>query len=209
MPPVISHTSPMLKSSGYLDCVYPFWLAYRSLQLRCFGAFQWQSYSVFFCIWAFHRWPASNSLNGKLLPINCICWFFFHNIDRWISNCFSFAWLIRLALFFMPVKYHPPEPYVRRVQAWKMHVFTLVQVFALVVLWTVKSSQFSLAFPFFLIMMVPLRQRLTMIFSPREMNAVSKTYTHAVLYRGRMFWNYNVIEKKLGSLAITICPKKL
>lgn len=72
----------------------------------------------------------------------------------------------------MPVKYHPPEAYVRRVPAWKMHIYTLVQVFALAVLWTVKSSEFSLAFPFFLIMMVPLRQRLSMFFTPREINAV-------------------------------------
>lgn len=73
----------------------------------------------------------------------------------------------------MPVKYHPSEPYVRRVHAWKMHVYTLVQVFALVVLWAVKSSRFSLAFPFFLIMMVPLRQRLSMFFNSREINAVN------------------------------------
>lgn len=72
----------------------------------------------------------------------------------------------------MPVKYHPSEPYVRRVPAWKMHVYTMVQVFALAVLWTVKSSSFSLAFPFFLIMMVPLRQQLTHFFNPREINAV-------------------------------------
>lgn len=82
----------------------------------------------------------------------------------------------------MPVKYHPPEPYVRRVQAWKMHIFTLVQVFALAVLWAVKSSQFSLAFPFFLIMMVPLRQRLTTFFNTREMNAVSVFYFHFYFY---------------------------
>lgn len=84
-----------------------------------------------------------------------------------------FARIIRLSLFFMPVKYHPPEPYVRRLPAWKMHVYTMVQVGALVVLWTVKSSEFSLAFPFFLIMMVPLRQRLTMFFNARELNAVN------------------------------------
>lgn len=72
----------------------------------------------------------------------------------------------------MPVKYHPPEPYVRRVHAWKMHVYTMVQVGALVVLWAVKSSEFSLAFPFFLIMMVPLRQLLSIFFNPREINAV-------------------------------------
>lgn len=72
----------------------------------------------------------------------------------------------------MPVKYHPPEPYVRRVPTWKMHTFTCIQVLALVILWTVKSSSFSLAFPFVLIMMVPLRIRMASFFNAREINAV-------------------------------------
>lgn len=73
----------------------------------------------------------------------------------------------------MPVKHHPPSPFVRRVPTWKMHIFTAVQVGALVMLWTVKSSQFSLAFPFFLIMMVPIRQQMEKIFTPLELRAVS------------------------------------
>lgn len=73
----------------------------------------------------------------------------------------------------MPVKYHPHEPYVRRVPTWKMHMYTFIQIISLIILWTVKSSRFSLAFPFLLIMMVPLRQRMALFFNPREMNAVS------------------------------------
>lgn len=78
----------------------------------------------------------------------------------------------RLRLFFMPVKYHPAEPYVRRVPTWKMHIFTLIQIIALATLWTVKSSSISLAFPFVLILMVPLRQKMDAIFTERELNAV-------------------------------------
>lgn len=81
--------------------------------------------------------------------------------------------LYRLRLFFMPVKHHPQVPFVRRVPSWKMHVFTLVQVLALAVLWAVKSSQFSLAFPFFLIMMVPIRKQLERLYTPLELRAVS------------------------------------
>lgn len=73
----------------------------------------------------------------------------------------------------MPVKYHPSEPFVRRVPTWKMHLFTFAQVMALALLWAVKSSKFSLAFPFFLIMMVPLRQKLATLFTASELNAVS------------------------------------
>lgn len=72
----------------------------------------------------------------------------------------------------MPTKYHPPEPYVRRVPTWKMHVFTMIQVLALALLWTVKSSSVSLVFPFVLILMVPLRQRMENFYTVREMDAV-------------------------------------
>lgn len=82
------------------------------------------------------------------------------------------SFFIRCGLFFMPVKYHPSEAYVRRVPTWKMHVFTLTQIAGLAVLWMVKSSSFSLAFPFVLIMLVPLRQRMARLFTERELDAV-------------------------------------
>lgn len=73
----------------------------------------------------------------------------------------------------MPIKHYPPTPYVKRVPTWKIHMFTTAQVIGLVVLWTVKSSSFSLAFPFFLIMMVPLRFKMGKFYTPTEINAVS------------------------------------
>jgi hypothetical protein len=73
----------------------------------------------------------------------------------------------------MPVKHHGTEPFVRRVPTWKMHIFTFVQVAALAMLWTVKSSSVSLLFPFFLIMMIPVRKQFEKIFTPLELRAVS------------------------------------
>lgn len=80
---------------------------------------------------------------------------------------------ISLRLFFTPVKYHPAELYVKRVPTWKMHIFTGVQIVSLAILWTVASSRFSLAFPFVLVLMVPLRQRMEQYFTSLELNAVS------------------------------------
>lgn len=74
----------------------------------------------------------------------------------------------------MPVKYHPQETYVRRVPTWKMHIFTTVQILALATLWAVKSSSFSLAFPFVLVLMVPLRQKIEVLFTPQEIEAVNE-----------------------------------
>lgn len=89
-----------------------------------------------------------------------------------ICSMFGVQFFERLRLLFMPVKHHPQVPFVRRVPTWKMHFYTLIQVLALVILWIVKSSKFSLAFPFFLIMMVPLRKQLDKIFTPTEIRAV-------------------------------------
>uniref|UniRef100_A0A8C8VR09 Anion exchange protein n=1 Tax=Pelusios castaneus TaxID=367368 RepID=A0A8C8VR09_9SAUR len=64
----------------------------------------------------------------------------------------------RILLMLKPPKYHPDEPYVRRVKTWRMHIFTLTQITCLVILWAVKSTQASLALPFLLILTVPLRR---------------------------------------------------
>ncbi|XP_059218992.1 anion exchange protein 3 isoform X3 [Stomoxys calcitrans] len=78
----------------------------------------------------------------------------------------------RVKLFFMPVKHYPPTPYVRKVPTWKMHMFTAIQVGCLALLWAVKSSKISLAFPFFLVMMVPIRMKLGSMYKPQEIAAL-------------------------------------
>lgn len=55
-----------------------------------------------------------------------------------------------------------------------MNMFTIIQLLCIVLLWVVKSTVASLAFPFILIMTVPLRRLiLTRIFEERELAAVS------------------------------------
>nr|XP_022905719.1 anion exchange protein 2 isoform X2 [Onthophagus taurus] len=79
----------------------------------------------------------------------------------------------RIRLLFMPVKHHPSSaPYVKRVRTVKMHLFTFVQIFCLTVLWVVKSTKASLAFPFFLILLIPLRSQLNKIFTPVELRGL-------------------------------------
>lgn len=78
----------------------------------------------------------------------------------------------RVKLFFMPVKHHGSANYVRRVQTYKMHIFTTVQILCLAVLWIVKSTQAALALPFFLILMMPLRSQMTRFFTAAELRAL-------------------------------------
>ncbi|XP_076171148.1 anion exchange protein Ae2 isoform X1 [Ptiloglossa arizonensis] len=78
----------------------------------------------------------------------------------------------RVKLFFMPVKHHGTANYVRRVQTYKMHIFTLIQILCLAILWTVKSTRAALALPFFLILMIPLRAQMRHFFTVAELRAL-------------------------------------
>uniref|UniRef100_A0A4W4GAF8 Anion exchange protein n=1 Tax=Electrophorus electricus TaxID=8005 RepID=A0A4W4GAF8_ELEEL len=79
----------------------------------------------------------------------------------------------RMLLLLMPPKYHPDHTYVRKVRTLRMHLFTGVQLVCLGLLWAVMSTAASLAFPFFLILTVPLRMFvLPRIFTQREMQCL-------------------------------------
>uniref|UniRef100_A0A7N9AP72 Anion exchange protein n=1 Tax=Mastacembelus armatus TaxID=205130 RepID=A0A7N9AP72_9TELE len=76
----------------------------------------------------------------------------------------------RMMLLLMPPKYHPDHTYVRKVRTLRMHLFTCIQLVCLAVLWAVMSTQASLAFPFVLILTVPVKMfLLPRIFTLREM----------------------------------------
>uniref|UniRef100_A0A8C7ZAM7 Solute carrier family 4 member 1a (Diego blood group) n=1 Tax=Oryzias sinensis TaxID=183150 RepID=A0A8C7ZAM7_9TELE len=79
----------------------------------------------------------------------------------------------RMLLLITPKKYHPSDPYATRVKTLRMHLFTLVQIVCLAVLWAVKMSPFSLALPFVLILTIPLRMLMTgRLFTPLEMKCL-------------------------------------
>ena len=79
----------------------------------------------------------------------------------------------RLTLMLMPVKHHPNVSYVKVVKTWRLHLFTVLQGLGLVILWIVKSTSAALAFPFFVVAMIPYRLLLKFIFTERELDAVS------------------------------------
>ncbi|MCI4378671.1 hypothetical protein PGIGA_G00218500 [Pangasianodon gigas] len=79
----------------------------------------------------------------------------------------------RIALMVTPAKHHPDHSYVTKVKTWRMNLFTIIQLLCIALLWVVKSTVASLAFPFILIMTVPLRRLiLTRIFEERELAAL-------------------------------------
>ncbi|XP_069368564.1 anion exchange protein 2b isoform X1 [Paralichthys olivaceus] len=79
----------------------------------------------------------------------------------------------RMMLLLMPPKYHPDHTYIRKVRTLRMHLFTCIQLVCLAVLWAVMSTQASLAFPFVLILTIPVKMFvLRRIFTAREMECL-------------------------------------
>ncbi|XP_022102760.1 band 3 anion transport protein-like isoform X2 [Acanthaster planci] len=83
----------------------------------------------------------------------------------------------RLLLMFMPVKHHPDVSYTRKVKTFRMHMFTSIQSICLAILWAVKSTPAALAFPFFLILLVLIRQLMKRLFSASELEALDSAET--------------------------------
>lgn len=100
-----------------------------------------------------------------------------------------------------------------QVKTWRMNMFTIIQLACIVALWVVKSTVASLAFPFVLIMTVPLRRLiLSRIFEERELQAVGwiveafweriNLWHHPVAHAYLFYRNYN---KGLSSASFYFC----
>lgn len=76
----------------------------------------------------------------------------------------------RLFLFLQPRKYQPDVPYVRHVQLWRIHLFTVIQILCLVLLWVVKSIKLiSIAFPLLVLATGIVRKMLECVYTNYEL----------------------------------------
>ncbi len=75
----------------------------------------------------------------------------------------------RLRLWVMDPHHYPLTSYVRRVSIKRIHLFTVFQLFGLVVLWAVKASDLALLFPLFIALLIPLRLALNRVFEDSEL----------------------------------------
>lgn len=76
----------------------------------------------------------------------------------------------RIKLFGMPAKHQPDLIYLRYVPLWKVHVFTVVQLTCLIVLWAIKASAAAVVFPMMVLALVFIRKLLDFIFTKRELS---------------------------------------
>jgi len=89
-----------------------------------------------------------------------------------VSGMNGIQWYDRVLLCLMPVKHHPSVTYVKRVKTWRMVLFTFLQALGLALLWVVKSTPAALAFPIFVVMMIPYRWSMKFIFTEAELDAL-------------------------------------
>ncbi|MBN3311508.1 S4A10 protein, partial [Atractosteus spatula] len=76
----------------------------------------------------------------------------------------------RFKLFGMPAKHQPDFIYLRHVPLRKVHLFTVIQLSCLVLLWVIKTSRAAIVFPMMVLALVFIRKVLDFLFTKRELS---------------------------------------
>ncbi|XP_077481420.1 solute carrier family 4 member 1b (Diego blood group) [Stigmatopora argus] len=106
----------------------------------------------------------------KLIPMSALFGIFLY---MGVTSLNGIQLWDRMLLLLIPKKYHPNEPYATKVSTARMHLFTVIQIVCLALLWIIKSSPASLALPFILILTIPLRMFMTgRLFTELEMKCL-------------------------------------
>ncbi|XP_030647765.1 electrogenic sodium bicarbonate cotransporter 4 isoform X1 [Chanos chanos] len=75
----------------------------------------------------------------------------------------------RIKLYLMPSKHQPDFTFLRHVPLRRVHLFTLVQIICLAVLWTLKSTFLAIIFPVMILGLMVVRKMLDMVFSQHDL----------------------------------------
>uniref|UniRef100_A0A3P8P947 Anion exchange protein n=1 Tax=Astatotilapia calliptera TaxID=8154 RepID=A0A3P8P947_ASTCA len=87
-----------------------------------------------------------------------------------VSSLKGIQFFDRIKLFGMPAKHQPDLIYLRYVPLWKVHIFTLIQLSCLVLLWVIKVSAAAVVFPMMVLALVFIRKLLDFFFTKRELS---------------------------------------
>ncbi|XP_030645108.1 sodium bicarbonate cotransporter 3-like [Chanos chanos] len=87
-----------------------------------------------------------------------------------VSSLKGIQFFDRIKLFGMPAKHQPDLIYLRYVPLWKVHIFTLVQLTCLILLWVIKASAAAVIFPMMVLALVFVRKLLDFAFTKRELS---------------------------------------
>ncbi|NXI12096.1 S4A5 protein, partial [Irena cyanogastra] len=75
----------------------------------------------------------------------------------------------RCKLFLMPAKHQPDYVFLRHVPLRRIHLFTLVQIVCLAVLWILKSTVAAIIFPVMILALILVRRLLDFVFSQHDL----------------------------------------
>ncbi|XP_077479753.1 electrogenic sodium bicarbonate cotransporter 4 isoform X4 [Stigmatopora argus] len=75
----------------------------------------------------------------------------------------------RIKLYLMPPKHQPDFAFLRHVPLRRVHLFTLVQIICLAVLWVLKSTFLAIIFPVMILGLMVVRKLLDLIFSQHDL----------------------------------------
>ncbi|XP_057176938.1 electrogenic sodium bicarbonate cotransporter 4 isoform X1 [Triplophysa rosa] len=75
----------------------------------------------------------------------------------------------RIKLYLMPAKHQPDFAFLRHVPLRRVHLFTLVQVTCLAVLWILKSTMAAIIFPVMILGLMVVRKMLDLVFSQHNL----------------------------------------
>ncbi|KAI1885599.1 hypothetical protein AGOR_G00205480 [Albula goreensis] len=87
-----------------------------------------------------------------------------------VSSLKGIQFFDRIKLFGMPAKHQPDLIYLRYVPLWKVHIFTIVQLTCLVLLWVIKASPAAVIFPMMVLALVFVRKMMDFCFTKRELS---------------------------------------
>uniref|UniRef100_A0AAR2JKY2 Anion exchange protein n=1 Tax=Pygocentrus nattereri TaxID=42514 RepID=A0AAR2JKY2_PYGNA len=75
----------------------------------------------------------------------------------------------RIKLYLMPAKHQPDFVFLRHVPLRRVHLFTLVQITCLAVLWILKSTVAAIIFPVMILGLMVVRKMLDLVFSQHDL----------------------------------------
>ncbi|NWQ91195.1 S4A5 protein, partial [Burhinus bistriatus] len=75
----------------------------------------------------------------------------------------------RCKLFLMPAKHQPDYVFLRHVPLRRIHLFTLVQIICLAILWILKSTVAAIIFPVMILALILVRRLLDFVFSQHDL----------------------------------------
>ncbi|XP_055087396.1 electrogenic sodium bicarbonate cotransporter 4 [Periophthalmus magnuspinnatus] len=75
----------------------------------------------------------------------------------------------RIKLYLMPIKHQPDFSFLRHVPLRRVHLFTLIQIVCLAVLWILKSTFLAIVFPVMILGLMVVRKLLDFIFSQHDL----------------------------------------